>query len=60
MTRVTLDLRQRCKRCKKMPRGKMQQANWDRYKPYCSYHCQEWHQLELASEYVRKMPAYLK
>jgi len=60
MTGVTLDLRPRCLRCNKIPRGKMQKSNFEHYKPYCSYHCQEWHRLEQASEYVRKMPGYLK
>lgn len=59
MARV-LDLRPRCERCKKLPRGKMRLENFERYKPYCSYHCQEWAQLENASAYVRNMPAYLK
>ncbi len=47
-----LDLRPRCKRCKKLPRGKMQRANYERYAPYCSYHCQEWAQLEDAQRYI--------
>ena len=57
---VKLDLRPRCLRCKKIPHGKMKQANFERYKPYCSFHCQEWHRLELASEFVRNMPSFLK
>lgn len=57
---MKLDLRPRCERCRKIPRGKMQTANYERYKPYCSYHCQEWHRLEKASAFVRNMPAYLK
>ena len=52
---ITLDLRPRCKRCRKMPRGKMQLANWDRYKPYCSYHCQEWARLEEARAYLDRL-----
>lgn len=60
MTGVTLDLRPRCKRCNKIPRGKLKQQSYEHYKPYCSYHCQEWHRLEQASEYIRRMPAYLK
>lgn len=55
MRRVTIDLRDRCKRprCGKLIRkGKMAQANYQRYKPYCSYGCQEWHRLELAQEYL--------
>lgn len=53
------DLR-RCKRCRKLPRGKLQKDNAQRYAPYCSYHCQEWARLEDASEFVRAMPEYLK
>jgi hypothetical protein len=51
---MDLDLRPCCKRCRKIPRGKMQQANWDRYQPYCSYHCQEWHRLEEAQRYLNQ------
>jgi hypothetical protein len=51
---------QRCKRCQKLPRGKIKVANAERYAPYCSFHCQEWHRLELASEWVRNMPGVLK
>jgi hypothetical protein len=57
---MKLDLRDRCKRCRKVPRSKIQKDNYVRYPGYCSYHCQEWHCLELASEFVRSMPAYLK
>jgi hypothetical protein len=54
-----IDLR-RCKRCRKIPRGRMQTQNAKRYAPYCSYHCQEWARLEDASAYVRNMPEFLK
>lgn len=50
----------RCERCNKLPRGKIKQENARRYAPYCSFHCQEWHRLELASSYVRDMPEFLK
>jgi endogenous inhibitor of DNA gyrase (YacG/DUF329 family) len=50
---MRLDLRPHCKRCGKIPRGKLQRENYDRYKPYCSYHCQEWHILEQAQRYIR-------
>ena len=50
----------RCKRCRKIPRGKMQQNTARIYAPYCSFHCQEWARLEDASEYVRNLPAFLK
>lgn len=49
-----------CKRCNKKPRGKIKVENAKRYEPYCSFHCQEWHRLELASSYVRSLPGYLK
>lgn len=45
----------RCKRCGKLPRGKMQHDNAKRYAPYCSYHCQEWAQLEEAQRYINKL-----
>ena len=51
---MKLDLRPRCKRCGKMPRGKMQTENYERYKPYCSYHCQEWANLEGAQRYINE------
>jgi len=38
---MKLDFRPRCKCCNKIPRGKMRMAEWERYKPFCSYHCQE-------------------
>ena len=38
---MKLDLRPRCSNCGKLPRGKLQQANYQRYAPYCSFHCQE-------------------
>ena len=52
---VILDLRPRCRRCNKIPRGKMRLANWERYKPYCSYHCQEWARLESAQAYINRL-----
>lgn len=51
MRKVTIDLT-RCKRCQKRPRGKLNQANFERYKPYCSFHCQEWGRLEDAQAYL--------
>lgn len=50
--RIHVDLRDRCKRCNRSPRGKMQTANWNRYKPFCSYNCQEWFRLEEAQRYI--------
>lgn len=51
---VKLDLR-RCKRCGKIPQGRMQKQNSEMYDPYCSYHCQEWARLEDATEYIRTL-----
>lgn len=50
----TLDLR-RCKRCGKIPRGKLRQQEAERYKPFCSYHCQEWFNLEAAARYAASL-----
>lgn len=49
---MKLDLRIRCKRCRKIPRGKMQQANYERYKPFCSFGCKEWFRVEEAMRYL--------
>lgn len=49
---MKLDLRPRCKYCRKIPRGKMNVANYERYKPYCSFHCQEWGRLQDAAAYL--------
>lgn len=46
---MKLDLRNRCARplCHKLIRAnKMAQGNWKRYKPYCSFHCQETHNMD--------------
>ena len=54
---MKLDLRPRCvrPRCDKLIRnGKMAQATYQRYKPYCSYACQEWHNLEKAQAYINE------
>lgn len=56
---ITLDTR-RCKRCRKIPRGRIQTENAKRYAPYCSFHCQEWARLEGSSTFVRNMPEFLK
>jgi hypothetical protein len=49
-----LDLRPRCARlrCNKLPRGNAQLANYKRYAPYCSYHCQESARVEDALRYL--------
>ena len=48
---MKLDLRDRCQRCHKLIRGKLAEANYQRYKPYCSFHCESWASLE--SSYKR-------
>ena len=35
----------------------MQQDNFARYAPYCSYHCQQWANLEDAQEYINGLQA---
>ena len=42
----------RCRRCRKIPRGKTAEAYAERYAPFCSYHCQEWFRLEEAERYL--------
>ena len=43
-----------CQRCGKRPRGKMQQANWEMYQPFCSYQCKVDWDLDSAREYLRE------
>jgi hypothetical protein len=52
---MKIDFRPRCKRCGKIPRGKMQNSNYERYKPFCSFHCQEWFNVEETSRYLRNL-----
>jgi hypothetical protein len=42
----------RCKRCRKIPRGKRAVADRERYTPYCSFHCQEWGRIDDARRYI--------
>jgi hypothetical protein len=51
MRLVTVDLT-RCKRCGKRPRGKMAQGNFERYAPFCTFHCKEWWNLEEAMRHI--------
>jgi len=51
----TLDLRDRCarKNCGKLIRQNQgAQAQYQRYKPFCSYHCQEWDRVEGAARHL--------
>lgn len=50
---MKLDLRLRCKRCRKIPRGEQRKRSFEQYAPYCSYHCQEWAKLEGAHRYLQ-------
>jgi hypothetical protein len=52
---MKIDLRPRCKRCHKLPRGKMQEENAKKYAPYCSFHCLEWANLENAQAYIKTL-----
>lgn len=50
-----LDLRDRCARdsCAKLIRkGKQSQAEYARYRPYCSYHCQQWAGIDSARRHL--------
>jgi hypothetical protein len=56
MTKI--DLRDRCRRakCKKLIRkGAAAKAEFERYRPYCSYHCQQWSGIEDASTYLKTL-----
>ena len=59
MSRI-LDVRTRCARCKQIPRGKLAKQSYERYRPFCSYHCQEWAQLEDAARYAAALSRSLK
>ena len=49
---MKIDLRPRCARCRKLPRGKLREAEFKRYAPFCSFHCQEWNRLEEAQRHL--------
>ena len=52
----TLDLRIRCERCKKLIRKSAGAvAEYQRYKPFCSYHCQQWGALEDAQRRINSL-----
>jgi hypothetical protein len=55
----TLDFRPRCERqsCAKLIRKHASaQADYARYRPFCSYACQEWAGLENAQRYINSLP----
>ncbi|OGP87160.1 MAG: hypothetical protein A2031_08110 [Deltaproteobacteria bacterium RBG_19FT_COMBO_43_11] len=54
---MKIDLRPRCKRknCNKIPRGKLQKANFTKHYPgYCSFQCQEWDKLEKVIRHMHR------
>jgi hypothetical protein len=56
--RKIIDFRDRCarERCNKLiTKGKQAQYNFTMYKPYCSYHCQQWHGLEVAQSHISRI-----
>lgn len=58
-TARVIDLRDRCARsaCNKLiTKGKQVQTEYARYKPFCSYRCQEWASLESAKRYLDSLP----
>jgi len=55
MATAKIDLRDRCARqcCNKLiGKGKQAQANFKRYAPHCSYHCQQWDYIESARLHI--------
>lgn len=51
---IDLNAHLRCKRCRRLPRGKLQKRNRERYEPFCSYNCQQWWNLEEAQRYINE------
>lgn len=51
---MKLDRLGRCKRCKKIPRGKRQREVFKRCLPFCSFHCQERYRQEEVMERNRR------
>ncbi len=45
---MKIDLRDRCERCNKMPRGELKKKEFEKYTPYSSYHREQWSSLERA------------
>ena len=55
---MKIDLRERCKRgrCNKLIlKNKTAQYAYSLYKPYCSYHCQQWNALEQAQAHINSI-----
>ena len=50
----------KCDRCGKVIRSKSDRANFDHYRPYCSYHCEEWARLESARIWLDEQRAATK
>jgi hypothetical protein len=49
---MKLDLRLRCARCLLLIKGRMREASYARYRPYCTFDCQERANLERAQRYI--------
>ena len=52
---IDIDMRPRCRQCGKIPRGKMRNTESLRYKPFCSFHCQETGRMQNALRYVKTL-----
>lgn len=48
-------MRPRCLQCGKIPRGKTRNAEYLRYEPFCSFHCQETGRMQNALRYVKTL-----
>ena len=54
---MTIDLRDRCdrcERCNKIPKGELRKKEFEKYAPYCSYHCEQWFILEQALRRIKR------
>lgn len=54
---MKIDFRARCKCCGKFPRGKARIAEFARYAPFCSYHCQETYNMKINLQYCAELRA---
>lgn len=46
----------RCERCNKaIKKSKIAQVEYEKYKPYCSYHCQQWATLSKAKQHLNSL-----
>ncbi len=56
---MKLDPRPRCRRCGKLPRGKLQKDKYTRHDPFCSFHCQESARMDGALRAVRDLAGHV-